>query len=903
MEKKVGIFLLISIFAFSLVCADFEIGEPSHEIIKDYGPEQNIKGWVNLSFENQASNSLFEDSYGNSISLINMLKTNSNLYFNYDCSTKDCYSEYSVVGEGRQDMFVTLSNNNIKKLGFKLSGDLNSVDLISFRVQSDAEVSCSNQLEIVFFDDEDVRKGNNKVGDGYCPHLKYYGCFNSSMELNNYGVGNHPQKHCQRITLSSSPGFKLGAWIQRNGDTNELIMALFNINGESVEGANCILPDGNGELSCDINYLVTKPEEYYVCIYAEENVDSEIRGYSTPEGCAIFSSNPNPNSENAAFQIFVQGKEFAEIGELNINNSLFYENTLGAEATDYLLDKYGSLDCSGGCVLPIKIISNTNQILTFSDLEIKYNTGLGVTTENRFYEIEETTAKINSDFGLIFLNDGNFTIGSDYGGEEFSLKLGGDEIFSEDILIMHVPLINNLFPKITSSAYPTNFKLEVSSIRNITEYLWEFGDNSTKITLEPNVIHTYSNIGTYTLSVTATDIYGSSSSRDFFIEVKSPRDLINKSLDDKLGYLEGIKSKLEEYDQFTKENLEVAIGLEDLEDRLKTIQKSYEQDDSEENLNWVMTELLNLEVPELISVTRSANDFSFPIHPEHINPRILELIDSKGYNSDDESKYVEAIKNWNIKNIEIKITFREYSLKYGNNIEPILNTYKLKFSGKEDFLDKAYFILGNLENLNFDSNYKQNEESGYVYISLQGNNNILFSSTQNIEINDLPFFISPPVRELDIQSGVGEEPNKEEETSKWVYFTLFLILLLIVGFVVYILLQNWYKHKYENYLFKNKNSLYNLIIYIQNMKKKGFNVKQIRDRLERAGWNSEQLDYVLKKYSGKRTGMFEIPVDKVLNKIKKKKFESVDKNNPYPKRMVRFPSRRLNPKRFPRKKY
>ena len=35
------------------------------------------------------------------------------------------------------------------------------------------------------------------------------------------------------------------------------------------------------------------------------------------------------------------------------------------------------------------------------------------------------------------------------------------------------------------------------------------------------------------------------------------------------------------------------------------------------------------------------------------------------------------------------------------------------------------------------------------------------------------------------------------------------------------------------------------------------------------GWNSEQINYVMRKYLGKRTGMFEIPVEKILNWFRK----------------------------------
>ena len=47
--------------------------------------------------------------------------------------------------------------------------------------------------------------------------------------------------------------------------------------------------------------------------------------------------------------------------------------------------------------------------------------------------------------------------------------------------------------------------------------------------------------------------------------------------------------------------------------------------------------------------------------------------------------------------------------------------------------------------------------------------------------------------------------------------------------------------------------------------------KEIEMKLKKTGWNSEQIKYVMRKYVGKRTGMFEIPINKILNIFKKKK--------------------------------
>ena len=102
---------------------------------------------------------------------------------------------------------------------------------------------------------------------------------------------------------------------------------------------------------------------------------------------------------------------------------------------------------------------------------------------------------------------------------------------------------------------------------------------------------------------------------------------------------------------------------------------------------------------------------------------------------------------------------------------------------------------------------------------------------------------------------------------------MILVFVLLVAIAVYAWLQAWYKKKYESYLFKNKNNFYNLINYFHNSKSKGWTDGEIVSKLKKAGWKSEQINYIMKKYAGKETGMAEISIDKILGKNKRKPLE------------------------------
>jgi len=178
--------------------------------------------------------------------------------------------------------------------------------------------------------------------------------------------------------------------------------------------------------------------------------------------------------------------------------------------------------------------------------------------------------------------------------------------------------------------------------------------------------------------------------------------------------------------------------------------------------------------------------------------------------------------------------------------------------------------------MNFKENYLENEESGYTYIELTEPTKIVFSTTEEINLNEFSFFISPKLSQLNL----SEVPSFEEESnfSKWILFISLIFLLLIIGIIVYITLQIWYKKKYEDHLFKNRTHLYNLVTYIENSRKKGLKDSEISSKLKKAGWDSEQVAYAMKKHSGKRTGMLELPIEKFVGLFRKK---STPKENPF----------------------
>ncbi len=879
----VGIFLFM--FLISFAAADFEVGNLSHQLTKTaYGPEETIQGWINISLDDESTNSVFEDSEENSISLISLLGLNTDLEkgTDYTCSIIGCESDYDASDSGQSTKLIIL-NQESSILGIKFSGEITSITSVNFSINSAAGESCENQLKIDFLNDDNIDLKNENSGTNYCSDSKDYGCYDDAKTNKKYNLGT--TYYCQGIELGEYPGFKIGAWVKEESSGNaELTMSLYTSYGEEKESCELVKSPGEGEISCEINYSTMGSEDYYICIKSDGGSGNyKIRGNSNPTTGCGFYGHPVPSNTPGAYQIFAEGKQFGSVVDLYVPHSIT------ANIQNYILEKYGSLDCSDDCYVPIKIISGVSQTITLQNLELVYRESSGEITESNanFYELDETASLVSSDFIQIFLDKGNFTLPDEYGETDYRLDLDETKIFSEEIDIEKIPLIERLIPMTTASAFPTEFEVKIDSSANITKYEWDFGDNKTSTTTKNKAVHTYESTGTYELEITVTDTNNKKATKSFSIEVSTPENEINESLEKKLNNLKNLDSQIDKFELFTQESLKSVLNLTYLETALTDLQKDFLQASSEEEYNSIITNLVKLDVPESVRISEIVAPLPFFPKISNIDLEALIEITGEEYDSDQEYGYTEAVLGWEQQYLDAKIRSKKISGKYDGEEESILRIFEIKITEKETLSTNPYFVVEKLENLKFKENYGEQEVLGYKYIELEGSKTILFSTTEDINFVDLPAFIAPEIKELTtIAEGIEEKPK----TSKWVIFTLVLGLLVIGGIVTYVILQEWYKKKYEEHLFKNRNNLFNLINYIEGVKRKGLTNKEITSKLKKAGWNSEQISYALKKHAGKRTGMAELP------------FKFWKKKNQFPRNMT-HPRRGDLQRKFSKKRF
>lgn len=856
--KKILPLILLILFA-NLISADFSVGNKSHDVDGLYGIGENIRGWINMSFDDESGDSLFEDSFGNSIALFDLL--NKNPEVNFSCKIAGCASEYAGANPSAEKEFM-LEEGEIGLAGINFDSNFEDIISVEFEIESDAGESCYPQIGIDFNSDGKIDTSNYKSTGETCSQTKTYGCFNISK--GGFAEGNLGSiPYCQRLTLPASPGFSFGAWLRRDSsEPSNMTIKLYDSSGNDL-GKSCKLPNATaagGEISCDINHAVSEEEDYFICIYGEGGTNL-IRGYTTSDGCAYHEEQGWGIPETAAFQIFATGKKFSPVGTIKINNSVLSSGTIAARIKNYIVNAYGSLNCEQGCIVPISIVSGTEQTAAVRDLNLVYSLGSGLQdTITQFSDVKETAPDISSDFIKLNLDGAGFEVNSEE--DVFELSFAEQSIFSEDISVRQSAGIAGLSPLVTASAFPTTFTAIMESNSSYT-YSWAFGDGGTATTKTNQAEHTYSSTGTYTLKLTVTG-NSTTSTKTFNISVGSPKNVIKELLDKKSNDAENVKSELSEFDEFSQDTLNSILDLLKTEELLKRMKDEFDDAVGEDDYNTILTDLLTLEIPESVVIQFSSNGLTFFPNEELIDLDVLAEITGEDYDGDNEDEYTDAVLFWNQQNMETKLGFNEFSATYPGYETSILRVFEMNIEDNGGISDHPYLIIKSMDDMNFAENYLEEEMSGYYYIYLErGEQKIVFSTTEDLEFEDLPAFISPALDRLSLTEDLNI--SEDEKSIKWVILFLILVLVFIIGFIAYVVMQEWYKRKYEAHLFKNRNNLYNLLLFIENSRKKGIADNEIEKKLKKAKWGGEQIGYAMKKHAGKRTGMIELPVGKIMD--------------------------------------
>lgn len=843
MRRNILFILLGIIFSISFISASFNVG--NYSITTSYSKGDFLKGNVEMNFSGELLNSKFTDNFGNSVELGELINVSN---YTYTCTPTDCSSYYNASNLQSTKTFQ-LNANSSKILGFKLTGNIDTIQKIEFTFDSDAGQAETNQLKMDILNDGSYETGNSAVGTLTFSE-KDFGCFSSAEVVEEASIDTIP--YCQQVTLREAPAFLIGGEFKvKTTGTQNLTMELYNKDGLFLQ--KCTIPKEQitpvfSQVSCQVNYLVPEEDEYYVCVKATSGTgEYKTKAYASNDPSLNCGFKGEPvDSFVGAYRLYASGKYFGAVPETKINDTLPNGNSLIVMVEDYFLEKYGGMDCTAGCFIPIKFLSSVNQTITIKDIYVLYDkVGISGAELTGISDFSENPPLISSSIQKLYL-DTYFNLPDDTKEYTYKLKFNDKEVFEEIISIENVSL--KLSPLKTARGFPTVFN--VTGFSGVS-YYWNFGDNSTEMSSTNSITHTYSAINNYTVSIRAISSGGNEFSKSFKVVVESPKTLIDSELSSYESILNSLKTQISKYDTFTKTILTQELKMTENELKVKELKINAGLAQSQEDYDAIIEELLNFNIPTTIFQSSTAR-VPFYVQKEYIDLNSLAEVSESFVTEGREDDLNNLLIFWNQEKLDVKVSIKNYFVKKEGEDFLKENIYEMIFTKKDSSMTPYYVIFEDLDGLVIDNPNVINLSTGYKAIVLDSDTVILFS-LPDVTLSELPVFFAPSISELNLEDTNAIDVEASKKKILYLYLSLFGLVLL--GFFVYYLLHRWYKIKYEKYLFKDRNNLYNVMIYVNNSKKQGLSNDQIRENLRKSGWNAEQIRYIMRKFHGRETGL------------------------------------------------
>jgi hypothetical protein len=890
------ILLILSLFIVSGASIS-KIGNLSDSIQEKYAPNEIIKGKINLSLSNDNSNYMLS-GFSTNIELIDFLRNTGFISgVHFTCDISGCESGYAKVGAGATSISFNLAAGASKTIGLNVKSSLNLNNFVLDFSSSNSE-SCANPLVIDFFDNNETRWTSNIISPSFfsCGN-ENYGCYNPSKLAGSVSIQLN-SSYCERVSIDSAAAVKVGADISGSGN------AVFLFYLEEEEGIDSILScsataSSSGKISCIINKAVAEPTNISVCLMkisgANYNINYEdynnedICGYSEVLGNFIERDSP----------IFGQAIKFGTITKAVINSSS-YNSSHYSETGDYLEAKISEYlegkDCSNWCVVPVTFISGSNsgQTIIINSLKASYVD----MNFNSIYDLNKVNAKITMPYSLIDVSSIGIKAPTTAGFYDLVLKLNNNSLITKKIEVVNAPVVksmslaeipsqialagNNSILNVPAGA-EINFVAGASG-SNITSYKWNFGDNSgEQITSTNTIKYKYATIGSYVLRLSIVNNLGIGNA-SFNINTISPKDYLNSSLVSYRNNIASLKAKISDLPSLVGDMANKKFDLNNKEIKLQELQLQYENagNDSAKYIE-ILNQLYSLSVPIDIKISNEASG-KFVVDKNKVGLANMKTLVGESIEHS-ETILREAVFAWALENLDININLKVYSSLIGNETMAFASDVSVDLKNKKD-ASKVYAVINELkENIQID---------GLTLTSLAGaagasfdignGKSFEFVIPREVEILDIPIYFSSPISELAFDLNVTGcnnndvcEKNKGENSKNcsndcrpWKLAWWYIFVALFFVFCLYILCQEWYKRKYENYLFKSSNDLYNLIQFINNAEKQKINMSAALVKLTEKGWTGEQVAYAYKKFKGKRTGMWEIPIFRFLENRKVK---------------------------------
>ena len=853
---KIGVILLMACAMSFMVSASVEVHNYSFQT--SYFPFEMIAGEINISILGEDFDSLLTSSEGDSMVLGDFLTDNGVMGI-ATCSPPDCSNDYNVL-TGSGDETFSVGSTPIYA-GFELNGTNVAVTGLNFFIESGFHSSIVRPLSIDFFEGEGWLF--NEFSDTFADQR--WGCYTDSAKETGPIIGT--SSYCEMVGISETGAVLVGAKVGGT-DNKNLTMVLYPENGGSPLGTCVYNPNSHEGCRIDANLgEVFDEAKYQVCVKAKTATDYTIYQETLGLVCGFVFSN-GPESSIKDYSIFARTAQYSDAGYLS--SSDFDFSALATAADNLLVERYGR-DCSDTCILPMAL-SGLPQSLRIANIDLEYTVAGESYKLHEIKNLQSIPASVDFE-GILDLGLTGFNIS---GPGDYSLNLGGEQLFEEEIEQIPAPIITALSPRDPPAGVPVTYYLAVdfnSSNTSLT-YKWSFENSTPETTTTNSIVHTFTQIKNYSVIVEVSAGGNLTSKKGFIIGTVSPAEAVNATLTTQRKNLDNIKSQLASFPSWYNEELEELINYTYFNGELTRLERKYNASYDDSDLLEIAADLFSLNFPTSVFVKEEAG-FETLTQMSDIDPQIV-LDFAGGSSSSDLDVYLDPILRWQTQTIESAVSTKEISVAWlDGSTDAIFRTYSYDVTSYSD--DESYLIIKKpYRDLFFkkdsDPNARKVGDDNTVIVIDSEENKVFEFYYSSAE--ETPFFVSPKLSRLVIVEDIDETCNFnlfcEEEfdedyktcpsdckqpTSKLIFY---LILVFVFALVLYTLLQIWYKRNYENHLFGDRRELYNILMYIANARARGKQDGVIRKDLGKQGWSQEKLTYVFRKSRGQRTGMVEI---------------------------------------------
>lgn len=870
-KLKSWIVIVIIFLSIGLASAAQTYNVSSYSVLDSYSGGETIKGSINISFTEQPNKNI-TSSLGGSLSLLNFLNSSD---VDFICTPDDCSNGYSA-SNGEESKSFILDDEKLFAFSIKDYYDV-LTKTFEFNISGDRGSSCDNQIYVDLLNDGYVDFYNDGYVDVACSQ-KNYGCFNTSKT--NFGTIslNNSNEYCEKIRLPPAPAYRLGAELRNDSSQIGNVTAkIYDLTTGALAG-KCTLPKNNEtgfqNLSCISNYSSFNEFDALVCVYGSStNSGRTIKAETSSPRCGY--SQPSSTSEadisdissQSDFSVYAYPLQYNSAINLRFNDKKFAKMTLGGNSklldilNEYLDKKYG-YNCSAGCVIPF-LIGGSNQNVEITAANLIFDAGdiknINAPDSQLVYSVRELPFTISMTPKVLDLSKLGFVAPNIDGTRELKLIIDGKTLVTKSVSIL-AGINFDINPKFVAVGREIEFTASGYGNSSATSE-WNFGDNTTKTTSSNNkAIHVYQTSGEYEVTVklnTGVRV----SSKTFKVFVGNAKEAANLTIDEYQKSINSADAKAKTYPSWIQPIINKNLDLANLNISLMMIATQFSKATSDSEYEAVLRNLSTLDIPTLLYSSNKGSNLPLVIGANNIDLTYLAEIDKTEVAAGAEDKLKANIASWISENYDAKISFETVSKNVNKKEEAIVTYFKISLVRKTSN-DQTYLIIGIPKgSALFAQEYSASEvgEGSGFYIPFDGNKEIEFAVLGKAEASSLGAYVSPPIYKLGVYENIGEY---EQPGFNWFRFIVAMLILVLVVLAAYIFLQEWYKKNYEGLLFKNANDLYNLINFIYNSRSSGMKDDEIRKKLSKSGWNSEQISYAFKKISGKRTGMWEIPLFK-----------------------------------------